>query len=378
MRADESAAVRGTQGGVQRRGGAVARQRCCSEAHAEARRPRPRSTSSWPTRYAANELRINALNDELRDKATALGLAEVFGLARQVANDASTILQQSLITTQFPPAGQKPRDEFLREFSAARSTPTRAELERLWFEIQREMTASGQVALPGQSRAAERRVGRRRGVRIGPFTATGGRPVSGVPAELAHAERAAAATAAEFMDDRGSFHERDERATRKRSWTRHRGVLARTCTSSARAHGAHRARRAVGYVIIVVGVLGSLAFFYQLFHLILVRHGRAPAAQESRPARRRTTRSAACCSRSRATRTGSKRTPRSPSCASPRPCCAKCRSSSASRRSCDCRRGRSAARPDRHRHRHDHHVPEHHRVRLERSEADGHTVSARR
>ena len=35
------------------------------------------------------------------------------------------------------------------------------------------------------------------------------------------------------------------------------------------------------------------------------------------------------------------------------------------------RRGRSAARPDRHRDRHDHHLPEHHRVGLERSAADG-------
>ena len=54
--------------------------------------------------YSANELRISNLNTQLRDKATALGLAELFGLARQVANDTSSILQQSLITTQFPPA----------------------------------------------------------------------------------------------------------------------------------------------------------------------------------------------------------------------------------------------------------------------------------
>ncbi|HEY9183510.1 MAG TPA: hypothetical protein VIQ99_09940, partial [Gammaproteobacteria bacterium] len=54
--------------------------------------------------YSNNEVRINNLNQQLRDKATALGLAELFGLARQVANDSSSILQQSLITTQFPPA----------------------------------------------------------------------------------------------------------------------------------------------------------------------------------------------------------------------------------------------------------------------------------
>ena len=59
------------------------------------------------------------LRQQLRDKAQSLGLAELFGLARQVANDTSSILQQSLITTQFPtPEGQLPRDEFLRQFAA--------------------------------------------------------------------------------------------------------------------------------------------------------------------------------------------------------------------------------------------------------------------
>ena len=99
-------------------------------------------------------------------------MAELFGLARQVANDTSSILQQSLITTQFPPAaGELPRDEWLRQFAAARATPTAAELERLWLEIQREMTASGQVAKfrtrvvqPG-GEAVESEV-----IRIGPFT----------------------------------------------------------------------------------------------------------------------------------------------------------------------------------------------------------------
>jgi hypothetical protein len=49
--------------------------------------------------YSANELRINNLNQQLRAKAAALGLSELFGLARQHANDTSSILQQSLITT---------------------------------------------------------------------------------------------------------------------------------------------------------------------------------------------------------------------------------------------------------------------------------------
>jgi len=113
------------------------------------------------------------LNTQLREKATTLGLAEVFGLARQVANDTATVLQQSLISTQYPPkAGEQWRDDFLREFSASRITPKAAELERLWIEIQREMTASGQVA-KYQTKVVQPNGDEVNAqvVRIGPFTA---------------------------------------------------------------------------------------------------------------------------------------------------------------------------------------------------------------
>src|SRR5688572_4260712 len=45
--------------------------------------------------FSANDLEISRLATELRDKANALGLSEVFGLARQIAGDATTTLEQS-------------------------------------------------------------------------------------------------------------------------------------------------------------------------------------------------------------------------------------------------------------------------------------------
>ena len=73
--------------------------------------------------HSANEVRINALNAELRDKAAALGLAEVFGLARQIASDTSTVLQQSMITTEFvPAAGEEWRDELDRKSTRLNSS----------------------------------------------------------------------------------------------------------------------------------------------------------------------------------------------------------------------------------------------------------------
>lgn len=144
-------------------------------AEAQAKRDGLSATSTTLSdQFSANEIRINEARKGLREKAATLGLTEIFGLSKQVAGDTSTLLRQSLISTQFPAAkGELSRDEFLRTYSTSQATPTSDDLERVWFELQREMTASGQVARyqanvvqpGGEAVAAEV-------VRVGPFTAT--------------------------------------------------------------------------------------------------------------------------------------------------------------------------------------------------------------
>ncbi|MEO8465795.1 MAG: MotA/TolQ/ExbB proton channel family protein [Gammaproteobacteria bacterium] len=222
--------------------------------------------------YAANEVRINNLNNQLRDKAMKLGLAEVFGLARQAANDASTVLQQSLITTQFPPAaGQPSRDEWMRQFAAARGTPTAAELERVWIEIQREMTASGQVAKyktrivqpGGQNVDADV-------IRIGPFNATAnGQFLSYLP-NLHVFTVLPRQLPAEFMSVAAAF----QNATSGYAQAvvdPNRGVLVGMYTERPTFMGRIQLGQEIGYVIMTVGALGALAFLFQLVSLVLVR-----------------------------------------------------------------------------------------------------------
>jgi biopolymer transport protein ExbB len=224
------------------------------------------------TQYSENELRINDLNRQLRERAAALGLDQVFGLARQAANDSATVLQQSLITTQFvPAAGQQYRDDFLREFAAARTTPTTAQLERVWLEIQREMTASGQVArfqarvVQPSGEAVDSEV-----VRIGPFNATsngqfltylpGLRTLSVLPRQLPE----------EFM----AIAERFEQAMSGYAQAvvdSNRGVVLGLYVERPTLGERIELGEEIGYVIIVVGVAGLLAFFYQLVNLIFVR-----------------------------------------------------------------------------------------------------------
>jgi biopolymer transport protein ExbB len=222
--------------------------------------------------YSANEVQINNLNQQLRDKAMQLGLAEVFGLARQVANDTSSTLQQSLISTQFPPAnGQLPRDEWLRQFAASRVTPTAAELERVWVEVQREMTASGQVARyrtnvvqpSGENVAADV-------IRIGPFNAISNgqfltylpslRTLSVLPRQLPP----------EFMSVAAAFQSATSGYV-SGVVDPNRGVVLGLYVERPTIEQRIQRGEEIGYVIITVGVLGVLAFLYQLISLVFVR-----------------------------------------------------------------------------------------------------------
>ena len=222
--------------------------------------------------YQANELRISMLNQQLRDKAQSLGLAELFGLARQAANDNSSILQQSLITTQFPtPAGQTPRDEWMRQFAASTAAPTAADLQRLWVEIQREMTASGQVAkyratvVQPSGEPTESEV-----IRIGPFTAiSDGQFLAYLPS-LREFNVLPRQLPGEFMSVARDFTNATSGYANAVVDAGRGSLLALYVERPTPAERVD-AGAEIGYIIITVGALGFLAFVFQLIHLVIVR-----------------------------------------------------------------------------------------------------------
>ena len=129
-----------------------------------------------------NEQRIAETNALLTERQGNLG--ELFGVTRQVAGDAATVLSQSMLSTQYEtPAQGEDRAEFLRRIAGATALPSITELERLWYEILREMTDTAKVVkymtpvarlddpltpdVDESQQTEEREV-----VRVGPFTAT--------------------------------------------------------------------------------------------------------------------------------------------------------------------------------------------------------------
>ncbi|WP_440874486.1 MotA/TolQ/ExbB proton channel family protein [Thalassotalea sp. PLHSN55] len=72
-------------------------------------------------------------------------LKELFGVLQQVAGDTRSKFQTSVISAQIPNRGV-----FLNEFAQSMGSTSKLasieEIERLWFELQREMTETGKVS----------------------------------------------------------------------------------------------------------------------------------------------------------------------------------------------------------------------------------------
>jgi biopolymer transport protein ExbB len=201
---------------------------------------------------------------QLESRAGNLG--EMFGVVRQVANEFSSVVHNSIITAQFPD-----REEFVTSLAQSKGMPAMPDLERFWFELQREMTETGSIAkfksnivqIKGQS--AELPV-----VRIGPFTATtDGQYLNYLPSQkqLAVMPRQPGSKfkspALRLEKVKNGYTDAVVDPTR--------GVLL--SIYAQRPNPIERIERgeSVGYVIITVGVIGVILAMFQLFYLATVR-----------------------------------------------------------------------------------------------------------
>ena len=108
--------------------------------------------------FEVNESRIGELEDRLKERMGSL--KELFGVLQQVSSDAQAQFHGSLTQLEF---GE--RTDFLVDFAGrmgqANRLPELTEIERLWFELQREMVESGRVVttdLPVVTAEGEERI----------------------------------------------------------------------------------------------------------------------------------------------------------------------------------------------------------------------------
>jgi biopolymer transport protein ExbB len=223
--------------------------------------------------WQANEARIAQLSSQLKDHEGNLG--ELFGVTRQVAGDAATVLQQSLLTVQYgQPAEGEDRAEFLRRLAAARALPSITELERLWYELLREMTDGGKV-VKFKTSVLQRDMKTKVDmdvVRVGPFTAQSDGQYLG----YIQSQKSLAQLNGDLMGQFRVVGRALQNASPQNGYTR-----AVVDPASGGLMGLYVDRpdlirrinegEIVGYVIIAVGVIGLLLALFQAVYLVTTR-----------------------------------------------------------------------------------------------------------
>jgi biopolymer transport protein ExbB len=214
--------------------------------------------------FDANEKKLTEREDLMNQRVGSLG--ELFGVVRQVSGDTSTVMYNSLISAQFPK-----RDEFFAELGKSKSLPSTGELERLWFELQREMTETGRVVrfrtklVESDGTAVDADV-----VRIGAFVASsGGRYLNYMPTlgSLSVLARQPSSDLVELA----SNVERANSGVATAAIDPSRGALLTMMVQRPSIMERIEHGEAVGYLIIVVGLIGLVVAIYQAFYLFAVK-----------------------------------------------------------------------------------------------------------
>lgn len=235
-----------------------------NEARADLDAARQRSTELTAT-FDSNEKKLTELQEQLDSRAGNLG--EMFGVVRQVANDFASTLNNSMISAEYPG-----RVAFATNLAQSKALPSITDLERFWFELQREMTETGKVVnfkttvVAPDGSPTEAMV-----TRIGPFSATtGDRYLNYMPSQEKFAIMARQ-PGDKFQKPAGELAKADAGhvpgmidPTRGNMLS----IYAQRPTFVERLEQGE----AVGAVIIVVGIIGALLGLYQLFYLTKVRY----------------------------------------------------------------------------------------------------------
>lgn len=93
--------------------------------------------------YAEQELQVTAKRTQFNERLGSM--RELFGHLTSTAGDLRVATESSLVSAQFPNRGDF-LDGLIDKMNSNTKLPTIEEIERLWYEVQREMIEGGRVA----------------------------------------------------------------------------------------------------------------------------------------------------------------------------------------------------------------------------------------
>lgn len=215
-------------------------------------------------RFNENELLVEEKRQQRDDRLGSL--KELFGHLTGAAGDMRSRFQNSITTSQFPDR-EKFLADLIKKMNSDTDLPTLEEIEKVWFEMHREMTESGRVV---KYNAAVGTEAEREIVRIGLFNLlsngdylaydAGTRSVSVLPRQPAGL--AANASALQFLSAGASPIGVDPTGAAGGGFLK---AIINTPTLAERWHHG----RQVGYIITGVGVFALLVALWRFLALNL-------------------------------------------------------------------------------------------------------------
>ncbi|HEY0914766.1 MAG TPA: MotA/TolQ/ExbB proton channel family protein [Solimonas sp.] len=139
-------------------------QKLLAEANAE-KTALENQAAALAKQFEDNDRLIGELTQARDIKAGNLG--ELFGVMRQTAGDFATVARNSMLTAQFPD-----RVAQIDRLAQTKTMPPMEDLNRFWFEMQREMTEGGKVTrIQAKVTAPDGSQSDKTVLRVGPFVA---------------------------------------------------------------------------------------------------------------------------------------------------------------------------------------------------------------
>lgn len=237
--------------------------------------------SNEENRSQVLEARFQELEEVLAERENTLterlgSLGELFGVVRQVAGDTHGNFESSLTSSQI----RDGRQEFLLELGKSKELPGIDALEKLWYELSREMTEQGRVVrysvpvLSSEGGEAERQV-----VRAGVFSAVADGDYLLWEPDVQKLRELTRQPPALYLDTVAPFEENTE-GMAALAVDPSRGSLLSVLIDTKGLLERIPEGGFVGYIIITLGVI---ACALALFRIILVWiTGRKVAAQQGR------------------------------------------------------------------------------------------------
>ncbi len=234
---------------------------------AEAKRNREAArvhSEQLSAQFDANELMLGELEDQLSVRLGSLG--ELFGVVRQVSGDVYSAIYNSMISAEYPG-----RDDFLADLSKRKDLPTIEVLEKLSYEMLREMVESGRVSRFSANVAQEGGAASEiEVVRTGPFIAMSGGDFLVFSPKLQALKSLPRQPGSELTDLALKLQEAREGYV-EAPLDPSRGTLLEMYVQRPNVMERIEKGELVGYVIITVGVIGAIMALYQFFYLLSVR-----------------------------------------------------------------------------------------------------------